>query len=334
MKKLILLALMTSMLPLHSAEAWPKFRVGASKYFLRLLQSQSAVVDPFDPGVEDAVDAEGENQGKALDITSKRAIGRLTAEEAKSFFNGEVPQGQIIKNVFHNGKFYVAVIPAYGPRHVIVQLEHFAPEWIAGHTQLRFSFDQPVKLYESKMGKDVNHAKPEYELHDLLFSAEYHAPKGVKYDLLGGAKEGNFNLVHRLTSMEAKVDSMIRDQGHTVDQWRLELFPDQREHLFETALARAEEAGYKESYHTITKSCTTELWDILDKGLKFKRLAPTFLSRIPVTVRFAIWWRMISAALRESESVESTQLPTLNAETGAVKGPRSAALQCSSIFQF
>ncbi len=302
---------------------------------LSQVAGQGAIVpemDPFAPKTHQAVDAGGAYGGEALDISQKRAISRLTPAEAQEFFGANIPEGILVKNVYHQGIFYVAVIPKQGPRHVMIQLEHFPPEAVAGHTQFRFRFEKPVLLFKSASMQNASHANADAKVDDLLFSAEYHAPKGVDYGLVEGAEEKYFNLIHRLVSLDTKVDSMIREQGHTVDQFRLDLYPDQIRSIFETALARAEKAGYTESYHTILKSCTTELWDVLVDALKIERILPATVSRVPVTVEMVLKYLEIRMRL-VGEDFAYEKIATLNAETGAVKSKKNSGASCRALFR-
>lgn len=206
----------------------------------------------------------GPHAGKCLDVREKLSAHQLNDFEAQAY-GGQAKGRMLVGNFFHEGRFYVASVPIDDIEDVIVQVEHFEPELVAAHTQLRFRFRQDVKLLPDGPS-----------LRDVIVSVEYLAPPNVPYDLFKGLSD--FALVHRILSLQTKFAYMVTKQHHHVDQYRLALYQHEKTAIFEEAIALSDRDGLATMYHTIERSCTTELFRAIDLGLD-KNLRWNSLSR-------------------------------------------------------
>ncbi|MEO0445277.1 MAG: DUF4105 domain-containing protein [Verrucomicrobiota bacterium] len=166
----------------------------------------------------------------------------------------------------------VAVVPLRQARDLIFQMERFPPERIAAHTQVRVSFPRrSIKWYASP--GDLTRGKIGDRLSDLVFSVEAWWVQGDEYSLLRGTKN-HFTMVFRGVSLESKVQSMIREKEHTVEQWKLTATPHQIEQFIRGFADRSQEASGKIPYHTVRVNCTTEPFSLLESVLNQKIRTP------------------------------------------------------------
>jgi hypothetical protein len=200
------------------------------------------------------------------------------------------------------------------PSKIVCQLEHFPPQIVAGHGQYRFVFEQPVLLFEPRLGQKNSLTKPAEKLHEVVFSAEYFSLRKRKYSLLRGLfQHKDFRLIPMFISHETKAHGMVRIQDHKVSQWELAVNAEDRAKIFAASLALAHETKLGKSYHAIMQNCTTEFFDVLDLALGIVRFAPLLAERIPALFSFAIFWRSLKQKFLGKKLV-FIAMPSLNQE--------------------
>ena len=166
--------------------------------------------------------------------------------------------------MFHQGAFWIAFIPESAVSQVFFQLEYFPAVIPAGHTQLRVEYRTPVILY----GQSSSVKGRRDEVLDLTLSIEAVTRDGDSYDLLKGTQE-HFAIAYRVTTMEARFESMILRQGHHVEQWRLMLDEEEAEALLSRYVSESAHHQLDYSYHTLFKNCTTEIIETLDGVMNY-----------------------------------------------------------------
>ncbi|BAI92486.1 hypothetical protein NIES39_L03290 [Arthrospira platensis NIES-39] len=219
------------------------------------------VNDRFDP---QAKMPQGIHQGKCINSCHQRSLRRLSAAEAAEY--GIEPQAIAVANVSHQNQFWVAQILPNSVAEVIYQLENFPSPIPAAHTQLRFRFSpgSEVLLIPQIPG---SHQSP-VKLQDLIFSVEAVAVVGGNFDLVAGFFD-NFAIAYRLVSLESRVQRMIIEDGHQVQQIQLNLTPAQKNQLLLNAITKSQQAGLTQMYNTLNRNCTTEVFRIIDQTIGY-----------------------------------------------------------------
>jgi hypothetical protein len=169
----------------------------------------------------------GPKAGNCLDSRVGRPVRRLSEAEV-SKFGGSAPGVLAVANVSHMGEYYVAHIPVSKIKAGIFQLEYFPAIVPAGHTQLRLQFDEnsPVTLVSQSTSSMTKVIK----VHDLILSVEAIGNPGYKYDLFKGM-EDHFAAIHRMTTLQDKYQHMIVNKKHRVEQWKLNLEPNELQRI-------------------------------------------------------------------------------------------------------
>lgn len=243
--------------------------------------------DPFDPG-KHALVTKGRYKGKCQDSAHKRTALPLSSEQAASFFKAadiNPREGVIaVSNVSHGDQFWVALIPVDAIERVYVQMERFPPKWIAAHTQIRMQFqkDRLVTLVPQSK-KNMN---PITKISDIVLSSEFNAPVGVAYDLIKGLDTYNpfFSINHRMLSLQEKVNKVVIEEKHQVEQFPLNLSATETQTLLKKWLVRSAKENMTSMYSTLTCSCTTELYRVLDDSVDYAKrgISKPKVGRIPV----------------------------------------------------
>ena len=159
-----------------------------------------------------------------------------------------------------------ALMPTPARAVVLFQLEYFPAIVPAGHTQMRVRFrdDAPVVLI-AQSGPDAGLTTT---VQDLVMSVEAIGQPGYKYDLLRGLVN-DFGAVYRVTSLAAKVDHMIVQQGHRVEQWALFLEPAETRRLIENFAYESDTRRMQTMYNTLLVNCTNEAIRIIDLSVDY-----------------------------------------------------------------
>jgi hypothetical protein len=203
----------------------------------------------------------------------------------------------VVANIFHRGRFFVARIPRDAVREVLLQLEHFPPEAIAAHTQIRFLFSEAVELIPQTGAPDSGER---VYVNDLTLSIEAAAPRGVPYNLIKGMRP-YFMTAYRITTAATEHHEVVVTQKRRVSQHRIDLTPVEMRRLLEHAIETATNLGYTRVYNTLTASCTTEAMRLIDESLSggvvsfgaFDRFNRWAFSRMPVLGPWALKLRLI-----------------------------------------
>ena len=218
--------------------------------------------DPFEPRSRLP---KGDNAGKCYDTRKARSIVRLTEEQAKNY-GGSAKDVLTVANISHKGKFFVGHIPLASLKAAIFQLEYFPAVVPAGHTQVRLQFDEklPVTLISQSTAEPTIVDR----VTDLVMSVEALGQPGYQYDIFKGMDD-QFGAVYRLTSLEEKYDHMVRKQNHRVEQWKLDMKPEEMRTALVKYVAKSQERGMNFMYHTIKLNCTNEIVAAIDDGMDY-----------------------------------------------------------------
>ncbi|MFZ9885863.1 MAG: DUF4105 domain-containing protein [Myxococcota bacterium] len=211
----------------------------------------------------------GPAKGEPLDTAKARpAIQLNEAEKLAACAKARVdPEsiGVAFANLCHRGEFYTALIPKDAVRDVYLMLESFPAPVPAAHAMLRFALDddKPAVLVPQNGLGDGK----QYQLSDLVFSSEALGQPGWKYDLVRGQK-GHFGLVDRFESLEDRfrhVESY--SPKHPVSLHRIALSDEEKQDVLSASVLLSEERGFSATYNTLARSCTTEAFLALDRGV-------------------------------------------------------------------
>lgn len=210
--------------------------------------------DPYEPR---ARFVKGPWEGECLDTKTQRPVKVLGSPSQET-------STLTLANVFHDGGYWIAEVPTQAVMNVYFQLEYFPAVVPAGHTQLRLEFSQPVRM----SGQSSWNLGEEAMIYNLVMSAEAVTRLGDQYDLFTGMQD-HFGLALRVTSMDARYQSMVVEKGHHVEQWRLQLTAREKEELLVFYAYESEALGLDLSYHTLFRNCTTELIRNIDGVVEY-----------------------------------------------------------------
>ncbi len=235
--------------------------------------------DPYEPRARFEI---GPWTGECLDTEKRRPV-EVLASPTQSDDMLE------LANVYHDGGYWLASVPTKAVENIYFQLEYFPAAVPAGHTQLRIEFNQPVQL----TGHSQWNAGQRVKIYNLVLSAEAVPRVGDNYDLFRGI-QNHFGLALRVTSLQARYDSMIIEKNHHVEQWRLQLTEREKEEMLVFYAYESQAMGLSSTYHTIARNCTTELIRNLDgvveytAGEQIKRFLLRVTEFYPNIVRAAL----------------------------------------------
>lgn len=221
--------------------------------------------DPFEPHSRLP---KGDNAGQCYDTRKARSLVQLTDEQAKKY-GGSAKDVLTVANISHKGKFFVGHIPLSSLKTAIFHLEYFPAVVPAGHTQLRLQFDE--KLPVTLISQSTAEPTVVERVTDLVMSVEALGQPGYQYDIFKGMDD-QFGAVYRLTSLEDKYDHMVRKQSHRVEQWKLNMKPEEIRTALVKFVAKSQERGINSMYHTIKLNCTNEIMAAIDDGMDYTML--------------------------------------------------------------
>ena len=200
--------------------------------------------------------------GACHDTRKRRPVYQLEDSIAQQY--QDVEGWTALANIYHADGFWIAFVPNDALETVFFQLEYFPAVIPAGHTQLRLKYEEPILLY----GQSTHVLGQVDYTHDLVLSIEAVTQVGDRYDLFKGTQE-HFSIAYRVTTLQARYHSMITLQNHHVEQWVLDLEPEEKQELLATYVANSSGFSLKYAYHTLFRNCTTEIIEILDQVVKY-----------------------------------------------------------------
>jgi len=167
-------------------------------------------------------------------------------------------------NLSHGGAFYTTLVPRDAVKHVGVMIESFPAPVPAAHAMLRFTLadDKPAILVPQHADGQGTLA-----LRDLVFSAEALGQPGWKYDLVKG-QQGHFAVVDRFESLEDRyrhVNSYT--PAHPTVTHPLRVRAGEANDVLREALSTSAKVGLGAAYNTLNRSCGTEAFAVLDRGI-------------------------------------------------------------------
>ena len=259
------------------------------------------------------------------DIPKRRSFRALTPKEAskvipQSVIDSADPDIRYIANISHDGDFWVGMFHDQDAiESLSFQIEHFPPELLAAHVELRFNLKagKSVRLFSQ-----TDRLKPPTKISNFLMTVEgVPVVGGPKFNLKDALKD-KFGLAKRIVSLKDKVDTVVFKEMNTVDQIPIAFNAEQRNRFWKMALEDLSDPEMMETYHLIRKNCTNSIFELLDHFLgRERKLINRIATTIPTVARRSL-------ALRKIIDTE-IELQTLNEEFG---GP-SRALACESLLK-
>ncbi len=243
-------------------------------FFGFFFASFAEAADPYDPP---QFMPEGPFKGDQLDTSEKRAAVWLGDNQFANFY--------------HHGRFWKARYDSGSVQEVIFQIEHWRNAGPAAHIQLRFQMkpEHPLRITP----QDGRPARPT-RLRDVILSGEATHAVGRPhvYNAWDGINQ-HYGFTGRVVSLDTKVKQLRREPAFRVEQLRLNLPDEVKTQLLSGGVQMSSQMGHAEMYNTLTNSCTTFAWDILDDVLKYKgwRRLATHLDQIPILARFYLFAR-------------------------------------------
>jgi hypothetical protein len=211
----------------------------------------------------------GPARGEPLDTKGARPVVLLDAvQKAEACRKAGVDPATIehaFANLSHGGAFYTTLVPRGAVKDLSMMIETFPAPVPAAHAMLRFTLadDKPAILVPQ--GDDANART--LALPDLVFSAEALGQPGWKYDLVNGEK-GAFALVDRMESLEDRFQHVDRyTPRHPVAVHRLDVTTAVANDVLREALTTSNRTGLGDAYNTLNRSCGTEAFAVLDRGI-------------------------------------------------------------------
>lgn len=225
----------------------------------------NCIFNPNDPFETDARMPAGPFQGQCLNSNQQRSVKILTETEAEPY--GPIPGWLMVANVSHQRKFWVAKIPPNPVEDVIFHIEYFPAVVPAAHTQLRFHLKPGSEIILVPQATD----EPPQEVHlsEIVYSVEAVTTPGTSYDVVAGIRD-YFGLAYRLVSLEDRVQLMILEKQHRVEQLKLIMSPEHKQKILENAIFVSDQAGLQFMYNSFTRNCTNELFKIIDKSIDYQ----------------------------------------------------------------
>jgi hypothetical protein len=202
-------------------------------------------------------------KGQCVDGSRFRPIKNLVVTSTTATFD----------NYGHDRKFWKAELPLEKTKiaavYFHVQRFPVVEGVIAAHTEMRFVFKgkDGVKLTQGSSVQATND--------DILISFEAAFPKKVSYNFALGAFP-NYARVAKIMSTSQKQS----DSTATMEQYELNLSPDEMIDLLKSTLEYSAKIGIEEFYNTLRPNCTTEAFDMIDLLPRFKGKFPPFLTMI------------------------------------------------------
>lgn len=231
----------------------------------------------------------GRYQGQLLDTRDRRSVRLLEGDEAKPYRRGEGEM--VITNFYHEGKFWVARFPADCVEAVFFQKVVMKTKVPAAHAQLRFKF-KPGK--EVELFGATGERPRDAHIPDVVYSVEAMPVYGDKYDLFNGMKD-HFGLGLRIMSIQEAYFKSIYANDQHVEQIPLDVIDRAEQVLLREALTRSNEVGMGDMYNTITRSCCTESFRLLDRSSArtWLRMPAYGLVVLPILPRTYLWLRQL-----------------------------------------
>lgn len=221
-----------------------------------------------DAFARDGVLRTGPARGEPLDTTKARPVVMLdAAAKAEACKKAGVDPATVehaFANLSHGGAFYTTLVPRDAVKDIGVMIETFPAPVPAAHAMLRFTLadDKPAILVPQDGAGEGTLA-----LRDLVFSAEALGQPGWKYDLVKGQK-GHFAIVDRFESLEDRyrhVNSYT--PAHPTVTHPLKVRAGEANDVLREALSTSAKVGLDDSYNTLNRSCGTEAFAVLDRGI-------------------------------------------------------------------
>ena len=110
---------------------------------------------PDSRNFETALMPKGVHQGERLDTTQRRSIRILDADEATPYT--KAAGDTVFANFFHEGKFWLARLPADAVEEVYLHKDVFNAPIPVAHSQLRFRLkeQQAIELFPQGMSQKI-----------------------------------------------------------------------------------------------------------------------------------------------------------------------------------
>ncbi len=189
----------------------------------------------------------------------------------------------LLANVGHvDGTFAIARIPdrAFDTARALYLIETFETSGIRGsHAMVRIRFDAPVvELYRQYPPSSA----PIGVTQEIVLSVHAIAVRGGSYDPLGTGIHDGMALARGVYSIEHKVQDVLLERMHTVEQYKLRMTGDDIRRYVATYTADAPERLFTTSYHTFWRNCGTEVLQVFKDAFPERNYpAPESLDNTP-----------------------------------------------------
>ena len=202
----------------------------------------------------------GRYKGQLLDTRDRRSVRLLEGEEAKPYLRD--PADIVIRNFYHEGKFWTARFLPESVEAVYFQKVRMKTRVPAAHAQIRF---QLKKGKEAELFSADGSVPRDPKITDVVYSVEAMPVYGDKYDLYNGTQD-HFGLGLRIMSIQEAYSKSIYANDQHVGQILLSVVEKAEQVLLKEAFVRSDELGMDQMYNTIIRSCCTESFRLLDRS--------------------------------------------------------------------
>jgi hypothetical protein len=255
-------------------------------------------------------------KGQCIDSCRFRKAVVLQPSSAKAY--GADGDHEVVANILHNGKYWIAKVPIKRTTEVDIAFENFLSG--ISHVVLRFHFSRknPVKLYQE------DDPTVTQSIQDLVLSAEGVPPRDHKYSFFESSV-GQYLLVYRFLSIEDTIRWMVDIKRHSVKQFRLNLDSAAREKLLVAGFEKSMGKSFHTIYKVLSNNCATSAMELLGTNSNGWMNPLSLQEAIPLDAPFGTVNVLEKLGLIDSES----QLPNLENESrrAAYKSSKNGLLR-------
>lgn len=196
-------------------------------------------------------EASATEKGICVNTGRYRSIQELSVDQAA--------QVVTFYNFRYRGRFWKAEVPIAPEaiRDALFQIKHIptVKNVRAAHTQMRYRLapNRYISLVDQENGEIVR-------VRDIAVSFEAALPV-----------DGQFNIalavlpMYPLVGRVGDAESIVRERPFPVEQYELNLTPNERVEVLLASLQRSQDIGLAYFYNTLRPNCTTEQFDLFDR---------------------------------------------------------------------
>ena len=225
-------------------------------------------INPQDPFEPNASLTSGLHEGECVRTESFRSYRILSEAEVNqipAFKTFSYQHYYFIANLQHDHAFWVAVFErSKSVKRYLFQAEHFPPEWLAAHTQLRVDFAAGKEPF---LFLQTNFNRAPLRISSFVLSNEAVPYRGgPDFNIYYGIRD-YYAFGNRLMSLDDIVEK-TKKTHHTTEQFELRFNQDADINAFlNFDLMKFHDPEISSIYHTLYHNCSNSLFESFDEFL-------------------------------------------------------------------